>query len=193
MSHPVKTLSRLQKTHSGLKVVSENDSLRLCFPIAADSIVFENSTETAQRSAGELSEIIEEVFGGKFVLPVRVSASGLEASFSRVAQPEDTKKPLATLEIWSLEPGSYDLVLRLSPEAAQNEEFINHTASGFIDRAQEVSRLIDNLDLLRFQAGPGLSLTNARKHLNTLERQSGTRLTSETLLMLLGQSVRQIS
>ncbi len=158
--------------------------MRFCFPIASDEILFEHSTTPAERPIGEVMEIVENTFSGKFHLPVDAQPSLEPVSHS------PSRGPLATIEIWSLEPGSYDMVLRLPAHLAQSEAHLTPLIERFIHQAREVSRTVDNLDLLRFQAGPAMTLHDAHNQLSLLERQSGTRLDTDSLANILNQKSR---
>jgi hypothetical protein len=55
----------------------------------------------------------------------------------------------------------------------------------FLDRATETTRIVDNLDLLRYEKGPALTLPQARQALVGLESRAGARLDAESLLIAL--------
>lgn len=177
MSH----LSSLVKRFSSLRVFQDDTQMRFCVPIASDEILFEHSATPVERPAGELLEIVEAAFAGKFQLPVDPRAPG------DAARSLSSHGPLATIEIWSLEPGSYDLVLRMPQHLAHQDSLVTPLIERFVDQAREITRTIDNLDLLRFQSGPTLSLKQAHQRLARLEEESGTRLDSDSLANLLNQ------
>lgn len=178
MSH----LHQLVQRFGGLRVHTDDNQLRFCFPVASSELLFENSPTPAQRNAGELMDVVEKTVGGKFQLPLE--ASPALAVSARTSHP---RGPLATLEIWSLEPGSYDLVLKVPQHLAQEASVITPLIERFVDNAREVSRTVDNLDLLRFQAGPGFSLADAQHRLDDLERQNGTQLDTDSLSAILSR------
>ena len=165
------SLHTLERRYDGLRVYQDTLQTRLCMPIATDELFFEHNPQPSARSSGELVELVETTLGGKFQLPLQADNAPLPA------------RPLATLEIWSLEPGSYDLVLNLPRE---NTSALSATLiERFVDQARQVARRVDALDLLRFSAGPSLSLGQAQTRLHQLERDSGTRLDAESLAHLL--------
>lgn len=186
-SSPLQTLAR---RHNGLRILSDDTQTRITYPIASDQVIFRHTSTPSPRPVGELMEVVEGAVGGKFVLPVAItSEKSLEPASGRTA--DQSKAPLATLEIWSLEPGSFDLVLKLPAKAIDNEATAA-LVTRFVDQAREITRIIDNTDLLRFQSGPALTLTQAQRELSHLERTSGTRLDAENLLTLLKQKDRAL-
>lgn len=187
MSHLHSLTHRLTGRFSGLRAFQDDTQMRFCFPVASDEILYEHSTTPAERPIGEIMEIVENTFSGKFHMPVEP-----QASLEPASSPTHTRGPLATIEIWSLEPGSYDLVLRLPHHIAQNETQLTPIIERFIHQAREVARTVDNLDLLRFQAGPSMTLLDAHNRLSLLERQSGTRLDTDSLLNILNQKSRNL-
>jgi hypothetical protein len=87
------------------------------------------------------------------------------------------------LEVWSVEPDSFDLVLKLPKDtpAVTAQALLER----FLDRAVETTRVVDNRDFLRYESGPALTLPQARQTLLGLERRSGARLDTESLLVAL--------
>jgi hypothetical protein len=197
-SIPSPALTQLAQRTDGLRIFSDDTQTRICIPVASSQIIFQNSTNSAERSAGELVEIIESVFGGKFQLPVEATAAMEPASGRTVSDSgnvgsrnssHSNNKPLATIEIWSLEPGSFDLVLRVPNHVCRDDALALPLIGRFADQAREVSRTMDNLDILRFHEGPSLSLRDAHRRLNRLEIDCGTRLDTEGLLHILNKSL----
>jgi hypothetical protein len=178
-------LIKLAQRHPDLRIFSDDVQTRISFPIATDQLVFMRTPEPRQRPIGELFEIVEGTIGGKFQLPVKTSPEkALEPASGRTAQPCGMA-PLASIEIWSLEPGCYDLVLKLPRETLTDQTLGAPLINRFIDQAKEISRVIDTTDLLRFQSGPALSIREAQNRLSSLEKESGTRLDAENLIQLM--------
>jgi hypothetical protein len=184
-------LPQLLKRHGALRVFSDNVQTRLCHPIASGRLVFRQSSSPVLRSAGELLEIVEAALGGKFQLPVEAAPEkALEPASGRSA--DHVLGPVATLEIWSLEPGSYDLVLKLPNALAQNDAVLSPLVTRFVDQAREIARVVGGTDLLRFRGGPSLTPREAHARFNRLEIESGTRLDAENLLILLGRDDKNL-
>ncbi len=180
-------LIRLQQCYQGLRIYTDEGQMRICTPVASDQIVYQQTDKPMPRPASELLELVEKTIGGKFQLPVETAPEkALQPASGRLQG--TPAKPLATLEVWSLEPGVFDLVLKVPTEISCQENVLENLVSRFVDQAQEVTRIIDNLDLLRFHSGPALSLEEAQKNLIQLERQTGTRLDSEGLLGVLAHT-----
>lgn len=174
--------SEKQLSVPGLKVFTDADSTRFCLPVAPSHMVYKNLSDSSARPLGEILEVAESVFDGKFGLMLQMDPQhALESAGDRTSAHH--RRPLATLEVWSLEPDSFDLVLKLPAQTPP--EVARVLLDRFIDRTHEASRVLDNLDLLRYEAGPALSLPAARQTLLQLERSCGTRLDSESLLLAL--------
>lgn len=174
--------------YPNLRVFTDKLETRFCHTIASDQLVFQNSSDTFPRPMGELLEIVEETLGGKFQLPVETSAEKSLEPVSSRSTDSTPHRQLATLEIWSLEDGAYDLVLKVPNAIAQDDNHCAPLIGRFIDQAREINRVVDNLDLLRYQAGLSLGLRDAKNRLRAFERDSGTRLDSESLFALLQDS-----
>jgi len=178
-------LTRLVQKYTDLRIFSDDVQTRVSYPIATDQLVFARSSEPLHRPIGELLEIAESTLGGKFQLPVETAPEkSLEPASGRISN-ANTGVRMATIEIWSIEPGCYDLVLKIPHNTIQDQTVGQPLINRFIDQAKEISRLIDTTDLLRFRTGPALSICEAQKQLSMLEKQTGTRLNTDSLIQIL--------
>lgn len=175
---------KLVQRHQGLKILNDDTATRFCYPVSSDELVFKDTSKTLPRAVGEILTLAEEAFLGKFSMHVDSDPQhALEGVDSR--QNPHPVGPLATIEVWSLEPGSYDLVLKLPQHCTHDQAGLSSLIDQFIDRARFISNKIDTLDLLRFEAGPSMNLPKAQQALRQLEEKSGTKLDNETLLSFL--------
>jgi hypothetical protein len=166
-----------------LKVFEEADGVRFCLPVAPSRLVFKHQPEALGRPMGEILEIVEQVFEGKFGLLLETDPQkALESASGRLVG-GTPRGPLATLEVWSLEPESFDVVLKLPARTPPERAAV--LLEKFADRTREVTRVVDNLDLIRYEGGVHMTLPEARETLLKLERQTGTQLDAEGLLLAL--------
>jgi|GEM_PF-2088622 hypothetical protein len=178
-------LVKLAQKHPELRVFSDDIETRISYPIATDHLIFMRTTEPKPRPIGELLEVVETTLGGKFRLPVETSPErALEPIGGRTSDCHMTG-PVAAIEIWSIEPGCYDLVLKVPRTTAQSSTVGLPLINRFVDQAREISRLVDTTDLIRFHTGPSLTVREAQSQLSFLEKKTGTRLDSESLMQIL--------
>jgi hypothetical protein len=130
-------------------------------------------------------EIVESAIGGKFQIPVATNSINALESISDQTSDPLFNGPLATLEVWSLEAGCYDLVLKLPLSVAQKDSLAGPLIDRFIDHAHRIAQLIDATDRLRSRSGPTLTLRKANHLFNRLEVETAARLDVKTLMQLL--------
>jgi hypothetical protein len=168
---------------AGLQIFTDALETRLCLPVASTT---DPTADSLPRPSAEVIEVAEGAFGGKFSLPLTLTAgTQLSPASGRTVGHSHTH---AAIEVWAITPGCYDLVLRLPVAAAAHPTLMAPLAAQFSDRAREVSRILNNLDYLRHRSGVPLSLSGAQQQLIRLERESGTRLDSDGIRFLLGSN-----
>jgi hypothetical protein len=84
------------KNTPGLKIFEDNEAIRYCFPVAPTQLVYKDSSEPSARPLGEVMEIAEEIFEGKFGMLLQADPQHALASAS------DGPKALAPRVRWPL-------------------------------------------------------------------------------------------